>query len=115
MEIDQNDLEKDSVKLDCEEGSTKPEPEIDVRTDPFQSYHLKKPKEGWEDMIRGVKPKKPKPPKPEEQRKQVREILGIIEAKTAEPLEGQVEEALSWISNMQSINPDHEDFVASNF
>lgn len=40
------------------------------------------------------------------------ELIGILDA---EPSEGQVEEAQEWLTNIESIIPDHQKFVASGF
>jgi hypothetical protein len=44
-----------------DEGQMEPEPEIDVRDDPFQHRENLHLGEDWEKMIRAIKVKEPKP------------------------------------------------------
>lgn len=92
-----------------------PEPEIDFETDPFQSDSAMKPGTDWEDRVRRIPARQPKPPSPEQQKQRIRQILSILNSEAAEPTEDQIKEAIDWIRDMQSINPNHEEFVASSF
>jgi hypothetical protein len=101
--------------LEDEEGLRESEPEIDIQTDPFQTQCEAGQQTGWEDEIRSIQTREPKPPGSEEQRIRIREIIALLNSETSEPTEQQVREALEWIRCMQSINPNHEKFVAANF
>jgi hypothetical protein len=98
-----------------EEGLKEFEPELDIKTDPFQIEFETEREAGWEDRIRKITARESKPPEPEEKRKRIREIIDMMNSEAGEPTEQQVWEALEWIRSMQSIAPDHEEFVAANF
>jgi hypothetical protein len=91
------------------------EPEIDFETDPFQPNSAIKPGKDWENRVRKIQARQPKPPSPEQQKQRIRQILSILNSEAAEPTEEQIKEALDWIRDIQNINPNHEEFVASSF
>lgn len=88
--------------------------ELDPTSDPIvqtASY----PDSDWERQIRTIKVREPKNPTLEEQRNKVAWILGLFDSKKPEPEPWQVEESQQWLSDLESLIPDHNQFVASNF
>jgi hypothetical protein len=66
-------------------------------------------------MICEIEERRPCPSSAEDQRKRICWLLGMLDAEQDEPSEEQVSEALSWLSNIESIIPDHQHFVANSF
>lgn len=66
-------------------------------------------------MIKSIEVRQPKVPSAEEQISQMRWILGLLDAETEEPLDELVRQAMNWLENIQSMIPNHEEFVASSF
>jgi hypothetical protein len=97
-----------------EEEVSDSETEIDPVNDPIvpdSNY----PDTGWEQQIRGIKVREPKIPSEEEQRSRMAWVLSLLDSEKSEPDSSQVEEASRWLTNLESIIPDHNEFVASNF
>jgi hypothetical protein len=105
----------DSDFEEAEEMNMPSEPEIDLEMDPFQSELPTRPGKEWEQQVQRIEVRKPKALSAEEQKQRVRWIIETMNSEGAEPTEEQVAEALSWIRDMQSITPNHEEFIASNF
>jgi hypothetical protein len=107
-------LEPESA-IKGEEELKELEPEIDVRTDPFDLGVFSKPDADKERMIKEVKVREPKPPSEKEQRERIQWILGVLKEEKPNPSEEQVKEALGWIRDIGELNQNHEQFVAANF
>jgi hypothetical protein len=107
-------LEPESA-IKGEEELKELEPEIDVRTDPFDLGVSSKPDCDWERMIKEVKVREPKPPSEKKQRERIQWILRVLKEEKSNPLEEQVKEALGWIRDIGELNPNHEQFVAADF
>jgi hypothetical protein len=98
-----------------EEGPVGAEPEIDFEIDPFEPSPSAGPDQEWEGMIRLIKPRKPEFPSADLQRARMRELIGILDAEPSEASAKQVEEAQEWLTNIESIIPHHQRFVALGF
>jgi hypothetical protein len=59
------------LEIEGEEELKELEPEIDVRSDPFDSGASSKPDSDWERLINDVKVREPKPPVKREQRERI--------------------------------------------
>jgi hypothetical protein len=92
-----------------------PEPEIDPVADPMDIPDPTFPNKEWERMIKGIKTREPKIPSEEEQRRRMRWILSVLDNEKGEPTVEQVLEATTWLEGIQSIIPNHDEFVASSF
>jgi hypothetical protein len=108
-------LEANGIFLDQpEDEAIEPDIELNPEADPIvpsPSY----PDSDWERQIKSIEVRKPKIPPPEEQKDRISWILGLLDSEKPELEQWQVEEFLSWLSNMESLIPDHNDFVASSF
>lgn len=98
-----------------EDGLVQAEPEIDMETDPFVLSSSDGPDLEWERMIQSIKPRQPDFPSAELQRARVRELLNILDHEPAEPSAQQEKEAHDWLTNIETLIPSHEKFVASGF
>jgi hypothetical protein len=97
-----------------EDEAIEPEIELDPEFDPIVPSPTH-PDVDWKGQIRSVEVRKPKIPSPEEQKDRISWILGLLDSEKPEPEPWQVEESLNWLSNLESLIPDHNDFVASSF
>jgi hypothetical protein len=100
---------------ECKEGLSEAEPEIDLDLVPFGQDVSAGPDLNWEAMIRRIKPRKPNFPPPDLQRAKIRQLLEILDKEPEIPSEEQIREASGWLSNIEAIIPNHEEFVASGF
>jgi hypothetical protein len=109
------DLPTDELVGDNEDCLPEPEPEIDLESHPFASAFVSGPDRDWEETIRRIKPRIPEFPPADTQRSRVRQLLDILDREPEQPSEEEVEEAKAWLTNIESIIPNHEKFVASGF
>jgi hypothetical protein len=112
---EQVSLETNGIFLDQpEDEAIEPEIELDPESDPIVPSPIY-PDSDWERQIKSVEVRKPKIPSPEEQKDRILWVLGLLNSEKPEPEPWQVEESLNWLSNMKSLIPDHNDFVATSF
>lgn len=108
-------LDDNGVILDLpQDEAIQPELELDPETDPIVPSPSYLDSE-WERQIKSIQVRKPSIPPPEEQKDRILWILGLLDSEKPEPEPWQVEESLNWLSNLESIIPDHNEFVASSF
>jgi hypothetical protein len=89
--------------------------ELDLETDPLQLDVACGPCPEWEAAIRAVQVRKVEIPSADEQRARIRRVVDMLEAETEEPSSEQIEESERWLQNIQSIIPDHNQFIAASF
>jgi hypothetical protein len=93
----------------------KPKPELDLASDPLKRSDESIPGPEWERRIKNLKVRTPDFTSPQEQQKRVEQILEVLDAESLEPESWQVEQAQWWLDNIESLIPNHEEFVASSF
>jgi hypothetical protein len=57
----------------------------------------------------------PNVPTEEQQKERIVRTLRILDSEKPEPTPEQVSEALNWLENLDSLIPNHNEFVALNF
>jgi hypothetical protein len=118
-------LEQDEVMLtqsqteleptdELEECHSEAEPEIDVESDHFE-IGASGPDQSWVEMVRSIKPRAPNFPSPDQQRSRVRELLDVLDREPQEPNEDLVREARDLLAKLETLIPNHGEFVASGF
>jgi hypothetical protein len=108
-------VEEERDEIMGEEGPCEPEPDIDLAFEPLSAAESEAPNKEWGDMIRSIQVRKPNVPSEQEMRTRMRWLLNLLNAEKEEPNEEQVRQAASWLEDIQSWIPNHEEFVASNF
>jgi hypothetical protein len=96
------------------EGLPEAKPEIELEFDPFE-LSPSGPDDKWAQMIRSIKPKKPEFLSPDDQMARIRELIQTLDNEPPEPTKSQVAEASDLLGRIESLIPDHENFVASGF
>jgi hypothetical protein len=91
-----------------------PEIELDPVNDPIVLVSTY-PDLDWEEQIKSIKVREQKIPSAKDQKGRITSLLKTLGAEKLEPDSSQVEESLNWLANLETIIPDHNEFVASNF
>jgi hypothetical protein len=112
-EVSINDINGPILDL-AEEDIQEPEVELDPSTDPIINT-LTYPSLEWEEQIRKIEVRRPNIPSPESQKERVEWVLNVLESEKLEPDPEQIEESLRWLSELESLIPDYNRFVACNF
>jgi hypothetical protein len=112
-------LEAESFPENCrtdegKDGLPEAEPEIDLESDPFEPSPSG-PDQNWVEMIKSIKPRKPNFPPADEQRAKMRDLLKRLDAEPPEPSAELVTESQDLLARIDSLIPNHEEFVASGF